>query len=194
LIGVLGSTSRIAVEFASIVKEPIAALGLDAGVCRSTNRLLICTGYLAGKSLANMTSTEASSTWRLNFMVLAEYVDRFMAQHEDGRVVVIGSDSAFAGSYDVAYAGAKAALHLYVETRRLAPRQQLVAIAPSIIEDGAMTTRRTDHANLERRRLEHPKRRFCTAREVASLAAWLLGPDGEYVSGTVIRQNGGMRK
>lgn len=194
MIAILGSRSRIATEFSALCGETTCGLMLDPAVCRSTDRLLICTGFLAGKSLSEINSADEETTWRVNYSAVAKYVDGFLAEHEAGRVVVIGSDSGFAGSYDTSYAGAKAALHLYVETRQLRPRQQLVAIAPSIIADAGMTIRRHDLATLKRRESEHPKKRLCTSREVASLAAWLLGPDGEYVSSTVVRMNGGARK
>ena len=104
---------------------------------------------------------------------------------------MIGSESGFAWGFDGAYAGAKAALHCYVENKPLRPKQQLVCIAPGIIEDAGMTERRMDKENLEKRRKDHPKHRFLTSDEVAKLAHFLLYVDQGYISNVVIRMNGG---
>jgi NAD(P)-dependent dehydrogenase (short-subunit alcohol dehydrogenase family) len=117
--------------------------------------------------------------------------DQVFDERELARVVVIGSESGFSGSYDSAYAAAKAGLHAYVETKRLKPRQQLVCVAPGIIADAGMTTRRPDKDALAARALEHPKRRFVTALEVAKLIRFLLYDDIGYLSGITIRMNGG---
>jgi hypothetical protein len=56
-----------------------------------------------------------------------------------------------------------------------------------------MTLRRDDTENLERRREEHPKKRFLTSLEVAKMVHHLLYVDEGYTTGTVIRMNGGGR-
>lgn len=192
MIGVVGASSKIAEQFMALVNEGCRGMRLREPPedCR---RFLVCNGLLLGHAIGGMMPDRIYATLAANFVEIAQWCDDLFASREDARVCVIGSESGFSGSYDMAYAGSKAALHLYVETKRLKPAQQLVAIAPSIIGDAGMTTRRVDTDTLNERLREHPKGRFVTAAEVASLAAWLLGPDGEYVSGTVVRMHGGGR-
>ncbi len=183
-----------------IVQELLPLLPVSEGWCTydpgadplGACRYLLCAGYLVGKPISKMTATEWDATLIANLQTPMEIAERILAENPRARIVIMGSESGISGSYDRAYAAAKAAIHNYVETKRLpSPLQQLVAIAPGIIGDAGMTTRRTDVANLEQRRLEHPKGRFCTALEVARLVHFLLYQDEGYISGCVIRMNGG---
>lgn len=176
---VYGKGSRIAEELAAM-----APPGED-------DRYVFCQGYLAGRSATDHDVQTAGETWRVNFVNVAQACDAIFAENSMARVVVVGSESGFSGSYDPAYAGAKAALHLYVETKELGPNQQLVAVAPGIIGDAGMTTRRPDQRDLNRRALQHPKGRFVTSVEVARLIRFLLYDDQGFITGTVIRMHGG---
>ena len=106
----------------------------------------------------------------------------------------MGSDSGYKWSYDGAYAAAKAALHRFIECKRLKyPNQQLVGVAPSCIEDSeSVKARGPDgkRALIERIR-DHPKQRWVTSFEVANMIHHLLVCDRGYTSGVVIRMNGG---
>lgn len=189
MIAVTGMSSAIAREFSAISPEPLVRFrqGIRAG------RYLFCQGVLHGRSMADHLPRSLADTFEANFAAVARACDAIFADEADARVVVIGSQSGFGGSYDMAYAGAKAALHLYVEAKRLGPAQQLVAIAPGIIADAGMTERRADQAELARRASAHPKGRFLTAAEVARLVRFLLFEDAGYLTGTVIRMHGGQR-
>jgi NAD(P)-dependent dehydrogenase (short-subunit alcohol dehydrogenase family) len=155
------------------------------------DRYFLCAGVLRPKMILDQTPSEIADTINVNFTCPVQFCEQMLAHNDRARIVVMGSESGFAWSHDGAYAASKAALHRYVETKRLRPRQQLVAVAPSIIADTGMTTAREDTDNLERRRLEHPKGRFLTAMEVARLVHFLLYVDEGYLSGQVIRMNGG---
>ncbi len=194
MIAISGLHTTIAAEFLRLTPqdEAVYHLARGSGVPNGHgNRYLIAQGVLHGRSAAEHTFDTSEETWAANFMLIAALLDGVFKEDSAARVVVIGSESGFAGSYDTAYAGAKAALHLYVERKALKPHQQLVAISPGIIGDAGMTTRRADVGTLEKRRAAHPKQRFLTAKEVAQMAHFLLYVDLGYTSGTVIRINGG---
>lgn len=151
---------------------------------------LLCAGVLHGEQINDLSDEQLAETLRVNFTDVARFCDKLFAVNDHARVCVIGSYSGITGSYDMAYAGAKAALHLYVETKRLrTANQHLVAIAPTIIEDSGMTQRRTDlQATLDRgkdRRLG----RWLQAAEVARIAHFALKEDA--LCNTVVRANGG---
>lgn len=155
-------------------------------------RYLFCAGVLRSKPIAEQTQVEIAETFMVNCGAVIQACDAILAVNDKARICVIGSESGFAWSHDGAYAASKAALHRYVETKRLRTKdQQLVGIAPSIIEDAGMTIRRSDQANLDRRRDTHPKRRFLQASEVARLIRFCLYEDFGYLSGIVIRMHGG---
>lgn len=146
------------------------------------DRLLITQGLM---------SFDPAEAWRVNYHEVAALCDFVLTRNEAARICVMGSESGYLGSFCRPYAEAKAALHRYVETRPLLPLQQLVAVSPGIISDAGMTTRRDDQDTVQKRAEEHPKRRHVTTDEVVRLIRFLLYEDQGYVSGTVVRINGG---
>jgi NAD(P)-dependent dehydrogenase (short-subunit alcohol dehydrogenase family) len=155
-------------------------------------RYLFCQGLLRPKRAEDQTEPEAVEGFHVNFTWIANQCDLILEANDTARICVLGSESGFAGSYDGVYADAKRALHHYVDTKKLRTRdQQLVCVAPTIIRDAGMTTRRKDTQNLLGRAREHPKGRFLEADEVAGLIHHLLYIDKGYLSGITIRMNGG---
>jgi NAD(P)-dependent dehydrogenase (short-subunit alcohol dehydrogenase family) len=194
LIAIRGFGSAIAKALASILPEDeeVLNVGRHSTLPMDVERYLFCAGLLYGKSLLEAEPDEIADTLRVNFSDVAQACDRIIAGNGKARICVVGSESGFAGSYDVAYAGAKAALHRYVETKRLRTiDQQLVCIAPGILGDGGMTLRRKDLKRLDERQMAHPKARFLSSIEVARLIRFALYDDRGYLSGVVIRLNGG---
>lgn len=191
MIAVRGYGSRIAQEFAEISTDDIIQVPRD-GFNAVAQRHLFCQGVMRAKSIGEQSAEEIAESWRVNATMTIDQCDEILRQNERARICVIGSESGFTGSFDGAYAAAKAAVHRYVETRRMrTAHQQLICIAPGIIGDAGMTTRRNDHQRLVERRMQHPKGRFVTAREVAALIHHVLYVDEGYLSGVVIRMNGG---
>lgn len=196
-LGVAGESSAIGLSLMALHVSHNLATNLSERLGRicplsdmpdDMDRYLICTGYLAGKSLSEISDDKAAKTWTRNFVEVAQFCDRVFETNEAARICVMGSESAYAGSYDTAYAGAKAALHRYVETKRLhEPRQMLVALAPHIIEGTGMTDRRDDHEDLARRAQENRMGRWLAAEEVAREAHHLLFHASPSLSGQVIR-------
>lgn len=187
--GIIGESSAIAQEFVELADGEIAYSGRpdDYPLPLNLDRYLICTGYLAGKSLLKATLPELEATWRLNFVVPAKICELVFGMNANARVCVIGSESGFSGSYDAAYSAAKAALHHYVETKRLVHAgQMLVAVAPHIIWDSAMTQSRPDLAQLAQRGVKNRLGRWLSAREVAEQALALLN-GSPALSGTIVR-------
>lgn len=108
-------------------------------------RYVLAAGYLAGKTLNSASADELARTWLVNFVNTARLGNEILQRDPMARVCVVGSMSALDGSFDLAYAGAKAALHLWAETTHLSAGQQLVVVAPPIIADSGMTERRPDY-------------------------------------------------
>lgn len=192
MLAVTGLGSRIVEELKPLLPEGEEVVRIaDDGPAPICERYFLCAGVLRPKKLKDQTSKEIGESLHVNLFRPIELCEQILEANERARICVMGSESGFAWSFDGTYAAAKAALHRYIETRKLGPYQQLVGIAPSIIEDTRMTEARTDLENLERRKQSHPKKRFLTAVEVARLAHFVLYIDQGYLSGHVIRLNGG---
>lgn len=194
-IGIAGATSNIARNFCQLLPDDVEPhCDRLASLPGDLDRYLICTGYLAGKDLARITVEEANLTFHRNFIEPARFCDRVLAANPQARICLIGSESGFKGSFDMAYAGAKAALHLYVETKRLEhPGQQLVAVSPTIIWDTAMTQARLDLEATKRRGAATRHRRWLMAGEVAAQAYNCLFIASPFLSNTIIRLRGEVR-
>lgn len=194
MIAIRGVSSEIAKALIRLLPagEFVHAIKRGGKAPTLCDRYLFCGGLLYAKTQAQQTRDERAESMAVNFFDVREDCERIIAANDSARIVVLGSESGFTGSYDGTYAQAKRELHNYVETRRLrTPTQQLVCVAPSIIEDAGMTTRRADKANLERRKMEHPKRRFLRSGEVARLIHFVLYQDAGYLTNVVLRMNGG---
>lgn len=191
MLAVTGYRSKIVEELRKLLPSGEEVVRIDH--LPSSERYFLCAGLLQPMRMMDMEHAEISATMWVNCFWPVEICERVLATNDHARICVMGSESGFTWSHNDAYAGAKAALHRYVETKKLKPNQQLVCVAPSVISDAGMTLRRTDTDNLERRRLEHPKQRFITSAEVARMVHFLLYVDDGYTTGTVIRMNGGGR-
>lgn len=195
MIVITGWRSAIAREFRPMVpvEEAIVRGNAVAGFMPRGERYLFCQGLLRAKQASEQTDAEIAETLSVNYSSIVRASRTILAENPAARICIIGSESGYRGSFDGVYAAAKMALHRFVETERLQPRQQLVAISPGIVSDAGMTTRRTDVDNLERRRAEHPKGRFITSREVAEVAFFALYTASDYLTNHVIRLHGGLR-
>ena len=108
------------------------------------------------------------------------------------KFIYISSESAKKGSYDSSYALSKAASERFIKEVRLKNKaSSCFGVAPSTIADAGMTISRTDKSRLENYRLEHPKQRFLTSDEIASLLSDLINSKIDYLTNTIIDLNGG---
>lgn len=156
------------------------------------DRYIFASGVIRPKAIRDQTDEELAETFIVNCAHVIQDCDRLIAENDKARICLIGSESGFQWSFDGAYAAAKAGLHRYVEVKRLrTPEQQLVCLAPTIIRDTAMTLSRNDLAAVDARGAACRKGRWLTAAEMAKTVFHLLYIDRGFISGTVIRMNGG---
>ena len=193
MLAVTGIRSRIVEELRKLLPADEEVVSMyDRVWPPAAERYLLCAGLLRPKSLIEQEADEVAESVRVNCIEPMLLCDEVLRYIPNARICVIGSESGFTWSHDGAYAAAKAALHKYVETKKLKPDQQLICVAPSIIGDSRMTEARKDTDNLEQRRLANPKQRFLKSVEIARLVHFLLYVDEGYTTGTVIRVNGGV--
>jgi len=134
----------------------------------------------------------------LTAMLCCRAVVPDMREHGDGRIVTIGSIAGCGGNKNgrdgfAAYSVAKSAVHQY--TRLLAANLRHDGIPVNCIVPGNINTPSTRVRFGGDRvspipglsRLEH----VGTSEDIARLAVFLCGPGGAYISGQVIRVDGG---
>ena len=134
----------------------------------SCERYMFAAGLMHSKGILDQTYAQIYESMRVNLIDVMRHCERVLELNKTARICVIGSESAILGSYDQIYAVAKAGLHAYVRTRRVLPTQSLACVAPPIIADSGMTSRRHDYPEV----LE--KRRTVKAAQVAALVVETL--------------------
>lgn len=191
-IVITGIKSKIAQEFKEVAAGDVVGIRTDEiSYHLDADKYLFCHGVLYPKRGFEQTAREYSESIYKNFSSVVGCVDKIIEVNDKARICIIGSQSAYKGSYDDTYAMAKALIHQYIERKVLrTPEQQLIGVAPSIVEDAGMTTRREDLDNLVKRKEQHPMKRFVTSREVAEMAHYLLYHQ-PYVNRTIVRMHGG---
>ncbi|MFO7857495.1 MAG: 3-oxoacyl-[acyl-carrier-protein] reductase [Ectothiorhodospiraceae bacterium] len=121
-------------------------------------------------------------------------VSRAMSRQRSGRIVNIASVVGMIGNIGQAnYSASKGGVIALTKTaaRELARRSVLVnAVAPGFIRT-PMTDQLPDEAR-DASLAQIPLGRFGEPEEVAAVAAFLAGPDARYLTGQVIRVDGGM--
>lgn len=193
-VGIVGHKTTIAKAFVALRPSLDYFIGRTDTMPVDLDAYLICCGYLAGKSLSEISGEEVDRTMRANFVDPAQLCDRILEVNDHARICVIGSESGISGSYDAAYAGAKAAMHLYIETKQLrTPAQQLFGIAPHIVADSGMTLARKDQDRVKAAAARHRAARHISAMEVAQVAADGLFGRTRFLSNTVVSLRGDKR-
>lgn len=192
MIHVRGAGSAIAEALSKL--HPITPVGRNEWMPEDGEAYLFCQGAIIQKTPEEQAPAEMCNTFWVNCARTVQECDHLIDTNPKARICVIGSESAFKGSFDNVYAAAKAGIHRYVETKRLKhPGQQLVCVAPTCITGTGMNKQRNKEgrAALKLRLLEHPKKRWLEPEEVAQVVHFLLCVDKGYITNTVIRMNGG---
>lgn len=190
MIGVTGKRSAIAQAFSQSIAERDIVYGSTSTLPHDLDEYLLCAGVLVGKNAEAISNEEAFETFKVNFIDVIRFCEAVFSKNDHARICILGSESGIKGSYDMVYAGSKAALHLYIETKKLThPGQHLVGLAPTIIEDSGMTQRRKDLETVLERGKARRLGRWLTAEEVARMAHVALKESA--LCNTVIRMPGG---
>ena len=116
-------------------------------------------------------------------------------ERDGGRVVLLSSVAALRGSGGGSYGAVKAALHgfVYDLARELGEHGGTAnVVAPGFVPDTEFWAGRLTAESRRERGAQTLVGREGTPEEVASMIAWLLGPDGGWVTGQVLSPNGGV--
>jgi 3-oxoacyl-[acyl-carrier protein] reductase len=144
-----------------------------------------------------VTMAQLQQTFTINFfsqMVFTQYMTRLMLRNKRGSVINIASISGLDGNAgQLAYSASKAAMVAATKTlsAELAPQGIRVnAVAPGVIQT-AMTENLPENVMAEKLAAAALPR-LGLAEEVANTLCWLASDSAAYVTGQVIRVDGGI--
>jgi 3-oxoacyl-[acyl-carrier protein] reductase len=148
----------------------------------------------SAQSLEELTAAELDLTWAVNARATLLLVQAFAAAHDDerpgGRVLLFTSGQdhgAMPG--ELPYIASKAVLHQLTRSLavHLAPRR----ITVNAIDPGPTDTGWADATTIEAVAAQHPSERWSTPADTSRLVAWLLSDEADWITGQVLRSDGG---
>lgn len=177
-----------------ITDRETVSKNIEALVAKYTiDVLVLCAGIHHDELLVFMSENQwdtVISTNLTSFFAITKPIVKQMLLNRSGRIIALSSTSGEAGlPGQVNYSAAKAGLIGAIKALALecAKRNVLVnAITPGYIE-----TEMTLGMDLEKITQKIPLARFGTTEEVAGVVSFLVSPDANYITGQVIRVNGG---
>ena len=176
---------KVALKSVMSDKQPVDCLVNVAGITHN--------------ALFHMTSMEDfKRVFQIDFlaqMIVTQFITKLMLRNKKGSVIFVASDAGVIGNAgQVAYAAAKGALISAMRTisSELGSRGiRANAIAPGVI-DTAMTQALTEEQR-DKIMLTADIKRLGTPEEVGKLLAFLASDYSSYITGQVIRINGGIK-
>jgi 3-oxoacyl-[acyl-carrier protein] reductase len=194
-VGVIAADVSTELGAVSVATQ-VASAGLTcAGVVNAA-------GGIAGAAAADVDRLAAIRLdWQASFesnvltAVLLTEALRELIERDGGRVVLMSSVAALRGSGGGPYGAMKAALHgwVYDLAGDLGPCGGTAnVVAPGFVPDTEFWAGRLNEDSRRRRAGQTLLGREGRPDEIASLIAWLLGPDGGWVTGQIISPNGGV--
>lgn len=201
---ITGARSRIMQELKPLLPEPVrevsrkecdmsslTAIENQVALWLSADRIVLAHGDISPVNFYGRSEWEIFRSMNVNLLSVVKICELVLSRNPKVRILVMGSESASKGSHDTTYWLAKSALHEYVRNRRLDfPGQQLVCVAPSVVNNTGMTKGK-DQEKLATMLRQTPKQRGIEPVEVAKLIYFLLFTDEGYITNTVVEMNGG---
>lgn len=204
---IIGKNSKIAKEFIKKVSKSTTIIkpsktewdmeDLDFSLnkinqIKKMDKILLLQSVISSTPVLKRKSPDILSQVSINLLSVIKVCEIALKYNRHVKIIILGSESGIKGSFDIIYALTKAAIHKYVEERKIKySKQQLLCIAPSTIIDANMTVKRKDGHNVARAIKNNPKKRGVLSKEVSNLIYSLFYEQTDYLSNIVIRLDGG---
>ena len=177
------------------VSDETEIVSLVAGIADIEGGLngIVCNaGFMIRKPIAELTLADWNSVLATNLtstFLLARSAEKLLRSSK-GSIVTIASTRAHMSeadteSYSASKGGVLALSHALAIS--LGPDVRVNTVSPGWINAGNGPLSAEDHA-------QHPAGRVGTVEDIASLAAWLLGPESGFVTGSEFIVDGGMTR
>lgn len=162
----------------------------------SLQTIIFAQGHSLYKGLEETTLVEIQDLFQVHVehpIYLAGKLTPKLRKNKNASIVFVGSIWGDTGaSYEVAYSAAKGAQHAFVKA--YAKEVALQKITVNAVAPGFIDTKMNHHLDIEARDLlleEIPAGVFGTTDDVANAVEFLISEKANYITGQIIRVNGG---
>lgn len=173
----------------SEVSKKIAAYKLP-----SIKAFINCAGTTHSKSIRETNADEIESIFRINLISPMMVIHSILPYLEDNSsIILLGSQSAYKGSFDDSYAASKGAIDSLVKSlsAKLAPKTRVINLAPGITYPTALTQIMPEELRQQKKK-EIPMKRFATPEEIAEVIFFLTSDACRFMTGNTVDINGGL--
>jgi len=137
---------------------------------KKVNKILLLHSVISSTPFLKRRSLDIVSQISINLLSVVKICEVALQHNKKVKIIILGSESGIKGSFDIVYSLTKAAIHKYVEERKIKyPEQQLICLAPSTIIDSHMTIKRKDKRNIQKSIINNPKKRGILSKEISNL-------------------------
>ncbi len=219
---IVGGNSGIGMELAKLLRsrgdtvsaalrhpEPLDALDIPTQLFEALepsklelpeklDGLVYCPGSITLKPFHRLTADEFTRDYHINCLAAAMLIQQALPAlkaAERASVVMFSTVAVAQGMpFHASIASAKGAVEGLTRAlaAELAPKIRVNAIAPSLTDTPLASSLLNNDAKRDASAKRHPLQRLGSAAETAALAAFLLSDDAGFITGQVIRADGGL--
>lgn len=159
--------------------------------------LVYCPGSINLKPFHRLTTQDFYGDWQINFLGAVKVIQSVLPRLKSakGAIVLFSSVAAQTGmSFHASVASAKAAIEGLTCSlaAEFAPTIRVNAIAPSLTDTPLANKLLSDDNKKESAAKRHPLQKFGNVNDIASMACFLLSKDASFITGQVIKIDGGL--
>ncbi len=172
------------------------AIEIMANSIFTLQSVVFAQGHSLYKGLEETALNEIQKLFQVHIehpMFLVGKLSPKLRKHEHSSIIFVGSIWGETGaSYEVAYSAAKGAQHAFVKAYAKEVAMQKTTV--NVVAPGFIDTKMNAHLDEESRNLileEIPSGKFGNPQDVANVIAFLASEKAYYITGQIIRVNGG---
>lgn len=159
--------------------------------------LVYCPGSINLKPFSRLSAQDFYNDWQINFLGAVKVIQSVLPRLKaaKGSIVLFSSVAAQTGmSFHASIASAKAAIEglTYSLAAEFAPLVRVNAIAPSLTDTLLSNKLLADDSKKEAGAKRHPLQKIGHVHEIASMACYLLSKEASFMTGQVIKIDGGL--